>query len=220
MMIYPYSSPIILTEDIFVAHGGLTGTSTPAQRQIAFTVAEERVSDDLGTFLLPTTVTGTYGYKPFIVLDHSYLLNVMTLQFLDDEHDVYWSDTGSYTEYYRIYEDTYGIVDVEALSHICGCSQRGYPYHVRIIYEAGLPTGTANHPNILMALSGYAQIILNEVVGYGNESVGDAGVQSFSNQEYSETRKKLMNTAYGNSAKAQFIHKMLNRFRKYRYSGI
>jgi hypothetical protein len=50
--IYPYSTPIIMTDDIFDAHGGDLNGSKPALRQIAFTIAEDAVTDDVGTFLL------------------------------------------------------------------------------------------------------------------------------------------------------------------------
>jgi hypothetical protein len=73
---------------------------------------------------------------------------------------------------------------------------------------------------MLLALTTYASIILNEIVGYGNESPGDMGVQSFSNQEYRETRKTLLRTSFGTSARAQFAHGLITRFRKMRYVSL
>lgn len=216
MNFYPYSSPIIMTDNIFVSYGGLTGTSVAAQRQIAYVLAEERVSTDLGTFLLPTLITGTYLYAPYVVLDHAYINYIVAIQFLDNLNAVYWTASGSFNNYYRLRDDNYGVVDMDYVSSVCRCHGSRYPYQSRVIYNAGLPTGTANHPNILMALTKYSQIALNEILGYGNEGVADIGIQRFSNQQYSETRKVLMETAYGNSAVAQLIHRLLSSYRRYR----
>ena len=53
MITYPFSTPIILTDDIFVQYGGQTGSSTPLQRQGAYWVAEKQATNYIGTFLLP-----------------------------------------------------------------------------------------------------------------------------------------------------------------------
>lgn len=219
MNFYPYTSPIIMTDNIFVSYGGLTGTSVAAQRQVAFTLAEERVSLDLDTFLLPTTITGTYLYAPYIILDNAYVNQIFVVQFLDSKNTVYWAASGSYNDYYRLRDDGYGILDLNYITSICRCGN-GFPYSTRVSYSAGLPTGTANSPNILLALTTASQIFLNEILGYGNEGVADIGIQRFSNQQYSESRKALMETVYGNSAKSQFIHRLLTAFRKYRRVGI
>jgi len=60
-MEYPYASPIILTDAIFTAYGGHTGSSATAQRTAAYLIAEMAATADIGSFLLPTTVTGTFA---------------------------------------------------------------------------------------------------------------------------------------------------------------
>jgi len=82
--IYPYSSPIILTDDIFQKYNGNINASTPELRQIAFTVAEEKVSEDISTFLLPTTVTGTFSFEHTrpIITDYAYVNQVNVVRFL------------------------------------------------------------------------------------------------------------------------------------------
>ena len=86
-----------------------------------------------------------------------------------------------------------------------------------MVYQAGLPTGTANQPNMLLALSTYADIVMNEIIGFGNEAPGGVGVQEFSNQSYREKRTKLGKTGFGSSARAQFVSRLLTSFRKLRY---
>lgn len=221
MMFYPYTSPIILTEAIFQQYGGDVANSTFEQRDIAYLIAEEAVSRDLDTFLLPTIVTGSYTYRPFVMLDHAYIQQVFSVKFIDNTGVVYFAASGSANSYYRLYDDTYGVVDLDYLSANCSsCGGHNIPYKVEIAYQTGLPTGTANQPRVLMALTKYTTLVLNELLGWGNESTGDIGVTEFSNQEYSEKRMKLLNTAYGNSAAAQFVHRMLEGIRKYRHVGI
>ncbi|GAF73015.1 unnamed protein product, partial [marine sediment metagenome] len=67
------------------------------------------------------------------------------------------------------------------------------------------------------ALSTYSDIIMNEIMGFGNEAPGGVGVQEFSNQGYREIRTKLGKTGFGSSARAQFVSNLLTSFRKHRY---
>jgi hypothetical protein len=88
------------------------------------------------------------------------------------------------------------------------------------VYTAGLPTGTANQPDMLMALTEYAKIGINEMIGFGNEAPGDIGVQDFQNQQYREMRVKLLRTSFGTSAKAQFIDRLLSKYKQRRWVGL
>ena len=214
MKLYPYNSPIILTDSIYLAYGGMTGSSVANQRTASYLIAEEMVSEDLSTFLLPTIVTGTFRYKPLdnYILDYGYVTRLFQIDFLDIE------EKSVFTAYPpNIYG---GLLDEELgflrANTFCGCC----PYKIRVAYEAGLPSGTSYHPNILLALTTMASVFLNEIIGYGNESAGDVGVESFRNQQYSEQRKFLMRTTFGTSAKAQFVWKLLGSLRKYRQVGL
>jgi len=220
--LYPLSSSIILDDDTFVAYGGNTGSSTPAMRSIAYFVAEEAVSRDLSTLLLPVTVTGTYTwitYSPFIVTEWGYVDNVSLVRFLDTKEEIYYTISGTANVYASINNATYGKIDIHSLFGNCNCvsQSRPYPYHIQVVYEAGLPTGTATQPNVLLALTTYADLVLNEIVGYGNESPGLVGVQEFRNQGYSELRTKLAETQFGSSNRAMFISKLLSPYRLHRH---
>lgn len=217
---YPYSTPIILTDAIFQSYNGDVTQSNKDFRQISYWLAEEAVSRDLNTFLLPTIVTGTYQYRPYIMLDHAYVREIKQAWFLDNENNVYYTVTGSFNTYLRLQSDTYGVVDIDYLGATCGACTSRYPYQVRIAYEAGLVSGTSYQPMVLMGLTQAATLFLNELQGWGNEGVGDIGITQYSNQQYSEKRMAMINTVYGNSAKAQFIHKRLDGLRKRRAVGI
>lgn len=216
---YPYSSPIILTDAIFAAYndGLQTGSSL---KQTGYWLAEEAVSRDLNTFLLPTVVTGTYSYSPYIMLDHAYVREIKQAWFLDSDGLVYYTVTGSFNTYLRLQSDTYGVVDVDYLGASCGACTAKYPYQIKIAYEAGLVSGTSYQPNVLLALTQGASMFINILQGWGNEGVDNIGIVRFSNQQYSEQRMALINTVYGNSTKAQLIHKQLDGLRKRRAVGI
>lgn len=222
-MLYPYSSPIILNDAIFEEFGNNLDTTTPATRQHAYYIAEKKTTEYLETFLLPTTVTGTYSYNPSILLDHAYVSAINVVQFLDNKEYVYWSQTGTANVYQSLRNSEYGIMDLFYLSGWCSCHPyRGiyYPYQVKVSYTAGLPTGTANQSDFLMGMSMYAGVILNEILGYGNESTGDIGVIEFKNLDYAEKRVGLINTVFGNSAKAKFIRDALSTHKLYRHVGL
>ena len=224
MNIYPHSSPIILTDDIFVSYGGETGTSTALQRTNAYSIAEERVSADIGSLLLPTIVTGTFFYSKIYatVTDYAYVHRILGVTIKSRKGDSSCTFTENSTCAY-IRNDTYGVLDVNYSKWAnCGCAASIAPYQVQIAYEAGLPTGTANQPQVLQALTMMANVYLNEMIPLdrANESTGDIGVQQFRNQDYGETRVSLINTALGNSAIANMAHRLLTRYRRRKYGGL
>jgi hypothetical protein len=224
IQVYPYINPIILTDSIYTAYGGVTGSSTAAQRNAMYQLAEETMSDALETFLLPTQITGTYLYNklsPFVILNSTFIKSVDHVYFKNVKEEIYWDQAGTANIHVSLRNDEYGLVDLHTLMGSCNCHSHGaYPYQVDIVYTAGLPTGTANHPNMLMALTEYAKIAINELIGFGNEAPADIGVQSFSNQQYQETRVKLLRTAFGTSPQAQFINRLISKYKFHRWVGM
>lgn len=209
MNIYPYQTAIILNDSIFVENGGQTGTFTATQRQNAYRIAEQQATKYIGTFLLPTIVTGTWGYASRIVTDYGYVHQIYSTNFLTI-NSLSTSVLTSNTGYAWVWEDTYGYVDVVGLLGSCGCFT-GIPYQVQLAYQAGLPTGVATQPAVLLALTMAAQISLNEMIFPSqNESTGDIGVQSFSSLDYREERVKMRRTVFGTSAKAEKVANLLD----------
>lgn len=206
MQIYPYNSPIILNESIFIQYGGQSGTFNASQLQSAFLAAEMQATSYIGTFLLPTIVTGTFPYKGnYVATDYGYvhrILSVTTISKTGNECGLQSDSSCAF-----IWNDTFGYLDVLcSLSQFnCGGSILS-PYQFQIAYETGLPTGTATKPPILLGLTLAAQLFLNEIAyPSANETAGDVGVMQFTNQGYSETRKPFKRTAFGQSAKASYI---------------
>jgi hypothetical protein len=216
MNYYPYSSPIILTDDIFVAYGGHTGTSVAAQRQAAYFIAEKAATEDIGSFLLPTMVTGTNQYNGSLdfMLEYGYINYIVQTNFIDKIGNTYFSVVGTNNVYVGIQDDLRGLVRVTSWAY------DPLFYEVQFVYSAGIPSGTSFRPDVLLCLTTYADIVLNEIMGYGNEAPGDVGVQNFRNVNYYETRIGLIRTMFGTSARAQFAHKLLTSLRKIRYAGL
>ena len=223
-MNYIHRVPIILNDNLYEEYGGELDTCTPQQRKNMYWLAEMMVSEALETYLLPTVVTGTYLYNklsPYVILDHTYIQSVNHTYFIDSKETIYWDQAGTANINVSLRSGDYGLVDLHYLVGSCGChSQGSYPYKVDIVYTAGLPTGTANQPDMLMALTEYAKIGINEMIGFGNEAPGDIGVQDFQNQQYREMRVKLLRTSFGTSAKAQFIDRLLSKYKQRRWVGL
>jgi hypothetical protein len=222
IFLYPFTSPIILTDDIFVAYGGITGTTTSSFRQVAYELSEIAVSEYLSTLLSPTIVTGTYQLHPTksILLGYTFVWDIKGVTIYSRNRDSSCTlNSDSSCAYLSNAE--YGRVDVN-LKGTCGCGNIGFdPYQIEISFEAGLPSGTVYRSNVLRALTLQAQIELNEMgLASINESVGDIGVQEFSNQGYREKRVSLLRTRLGTSAVANHAARLLSGLVRSRVGGL
>lgn len=218
MQEYPYNNPLILTDALFLLFGGAVGTSTPPQRQMAYRLAEEQMTEYLGSFLVPTIITGTYFWKDGnpIMLDYGHIIQVNRVGvFSPDWHNGCTVDTVTGCHATRG-DGQYGLIDVAAIVNCGGCGSIVglYPYNVHVVYESGLQTGTSNQPAMLSALTLAAQINLNEMdISLSNEGTADIGIKDFTNMKYSETRMQMIHTAFGNSAVAQRIARLVRKYR-------
>ena len=215
---YPFVTGQVLTDDIFANYGGLTGTTTTFQRGAAYFIAEEWVSNNIGTPIAPATITGTYFYPQVgstVQLDWMYLQSIVEIRFLDNGGSNYHTISGVGNYDAAIRNQTRSIIDIFAIYGNCqGCGVSYAPYQFQIVYVAGLPATRVAAPNVSMALVEVAKMVLNEIQGYGNEGVGGVGIEAFKNQGYFEKRVALVNTVFGSSAKAQWIMKLLGGVRR------
>jgi hypothetical protein len=226
---YYLLSPVILTDNLFFQYcPALTVSGSAAQRQAAYLAAEQLTMDGIGTFLLPTTITGTFLWPPVpepFILPHNRIHSIdrIVVTSLDG------GCTCDVTEYAGcgLIRDGDGVIDARvtegAFLRACGCGPSLRPYQAFITYTAGLPTGTAaNDLNLHMALAMLARLELLEMVDPGalEGGGGDQGVQSYGTLGYSETRIKLQRTPVGSSAianKAWLKLKHLRRKRALRF---
>ena len=218
MQQYPYNTTLILDDQTFFLYGGWSGTSSSAQRQVAYRLAEEQMTEYLQSFLIPTVVTGTYFWKGGnpILLDYGNVNSVLRVTF-DGINTQNSCAVETVTGCHAVRADgKYGIIDVTYLTNCGGCSSiLGLPpYNVHVVYESGLQSGTSMQPAMAQALVLAAQVNLNEIdVSLSNEGTADIGIESFTNQKYSEIRAKLGTTVFGNSATAQRIARLVRKYR-------
>lgn len=219
MVIYPFSSSIILTRNLFVRYGGSVGSFSDEQLSDSFLTAEILATSYIGTPLLPVIITGSMNYMGTsrLVTDYGYVHQIYTVTVQSKANGIdctLRSDTGCAF----IYDDTFGYIDFRRVASYCNCGYMGAypPYQILVAYQAGLPTGTANLSPVVQALTILAQIDLNEKIpGMAgmNEGVGDVGIQKFSSMDdYHEERAKsaLVNTNLGSSAKAMYAKRLID----------
>ena len=209
-MEYFHLSPVILNDSVFTSYGGRTGTSLPAQRQAAYLSAEIQMIKELGTFLLPTAVTGTWEYSSLypsrLELPSHHVISIDAVTMLSQE-SICNCNISEDSGCSFIVDSLYGYIDVRQLtsSYIaCGCSLAA-PYQVRVAYTAGLPTGVAALDSSLhLALTIVAELVLFEIVDAKalEGGPGDPGVQEWVSMGYGEKRTKLSKTVFGSSARA------------------
>lgn len=210
MNVYPHSSALILNDTEFIKYGGQFGDFTPQQRSAAYVIAEKQATKYIGTFLLPTIVTGTFGHTSRVVTDYGYVSRILAVNILSKD-SLSSCTLHSDSACAWVYEDTFGYLDISCVINHCNCAGWLYPYQIQVAYEAGLPTGTANQPDVLLALTQAAQINLNEMTFPSlNEGVGDVGITDFASMDYRETRKDFKRTVFGSSAKSAFIAHLLD----------
>lgn len=228
MVVYPFNGPIILNNQIYTEYGGATGTFTTTQLNASYWLSEMMVTAYIGTPLLPTIVTGTYPvmHSSRVKVDYGYISEILGVSILTQENpsncDLTVREGCGY-----IYHDVFGYIDFKRLSSVCSCNWwwlgSPYPsynvnyksYQVQIAYKAGLPTGTANQPGILEALTILAQIDLNEKQpgnAGANESPGDAPLTRFRSIDYAEGRKISMfiRTNLGQSSKVMRAKQLID----------
>ena len=220
---YPFVDAQILTDAIFLNYGGLTGTTTPFQRNAAYFIAEEWSSNAIGTPIALATITGTHFYPQegrTVQLDWMYLQNIVEIRFIDSGGSNYYTIDGTANYNAAIRNQSRSIIDIFTIYGNCyGCGHAYAPYQFEIVYNAGLPATRAAAPNVSYALVEAARMVINEIQGFGNESVGGVGIEAFKNQGYFEKRAALTNTVFGSSAKAQWIVSLLGGVRKHRGIG-
>jgi len=206
---YPYFQPNVLTDEYFLIYGGQTGTSTVAQRQAAYLMAEEQMTEHLSSFLVPTIITGSMTWRHNTLFETEFgnvqrllLVNAEIIQNTDP------LKTKVYTGTALVRDDFHGYIDV-----VLPCDY-GAIYKSTVVYESGMSSGTVTSPTILSALTMAAQINLNEWdVSLSNEGTADVGIQAFANQSYSEQRKYLGRTVFGDSPMAQRAARLTKKYR-------
>lgn len=215
-----YSTPRILTDELYVRYGGRTGTSTALQREAAYTIAEDRMERHIGTFLTPTTVTGTYPIttESRLLLHHNRVLKVNSVTILRTPLDSNSQDYVRRDGVGRAISLDLGLIELfEKSTQDVTSIAPGVAQQAEVSYTAGLAEGVASGtPYMVHALTIVAEEDLMQIIDPARSEggAGAPGVQQFSMGRYSESRPKLLKTALGSTARAQFAASLVRRFVK------
>jgi hypothetical protein len=207
---YYHLSPVIMDDDLYTEFGGRLANSTAPQRQAAYLIGEIEMMRELSTFLLPTTVTGTFLSHGLtskrIQLPSVHLISVEDVTYLSHESgcncDIKKDSGCAY-----IVDSMYGYIDAKRLTSTlvaCGCNIP-LPYQFQVAYTAGLPTGVAADDSALhLALTIVSELALLEIVDPKalEGGPGGQGVQEWVSMGYGEKRTKLQMTVFGSSPRA------------------
>ena len=209
----------VLSDSVFTLYGGQTGSSTQAQRQAAYQIAEQFAIQEIGTPLAPSTFTGTF-VRPHdlrIQLPYTRVSAVLGVSALY-EYSCGCTPLELSGCAWLIDPDN-GVVDIRrdcgGVIGRAGCNcagaQYGYgtaPKQVRIAYIAGIPAGyVAANSAALIGLVTIADITLKQLLDCMPD--GDPQVTNFSDTGLSMTYGGLVMTALGGSARANYATRML-----------
>lgn len=222
---YYHLSPVILSDALFFASNPtMCETGTFAQRQTAYLIAEQQMMQHLGTFLTPTTVTGSYlwpvPYQPIeLGYTHVQSINRLVATSFDDACSCDVTESAGCA---TIRSNGQGYIDprvtAAAYRMLCGCNP-GALYQAIVTFTAGFPTGVAaNDYGLHTALGMLAGMHLLEIVAPGSNEGGPGmpGIQSWSADGYSESRVTPKATPFGLSAKAQYIAQLVRHLKIFR----
>lgn len=217
-MIYPTIYPQFLTESIFTTNGFFTGTANTSQINQAFALAEWQVQREIGTYLLPVTVTGNFTWPKenwvlqtpttrlisidSVVLHQAYSNGIDRL--ISGTADIIDYDNG----YFRVRPSIYD----QSVCEGCGTVIPQDIYRADIAYTSGFVSGTISAmPNVQLALCLAADITLNMFMDRGMSQEYMDFVTTFQIGRSIQTNvsKFAMTTPFGNSQRAQYIRELL-----------
>src|SRR5271157_1576537 len=168
-MDYPFNAPIILTDALFVAYGGRTGTTPAFSRSVAYFVAEREMSSHLNTLLTPTNCTGVYTWATAnpVQLDFGYVQGITAVTVTSTQLLLYVYQQSDIQKCVLVRDWKRGMVDIMLNPLIYRTTTYPYslptPYDVTLAYSAGIPSGTVYNPDFMWCLTQAAQLILNEM---------------------------------------------------------
>jgi hypothetical protein len=213
-----------MTNAIFEEFGGQTGTTTQAQRNNAYQIAEQFAIEEISTFLVPTTISGTFAWPQHdqrLNLPHTHVRSVGSLTAIHEAGCDCADDQVELSGCAWVIDYRAGIVDLRQCGNqsgqpsiACGCSYRtnGEPLLYQIVYEAGIEAGrVAANSSALMGLTVAAELALEQIIDpHASEGgPGDPSLTSFSDTGYSASRQFLLMTAFGGSPRANYAARML-----------
>lgn len=230
MTVQPYlpylvTGTAVLTDSIYASFGGDLDSTTAGQRNNAYQIAEQFAIEEIGTFLVPTTISGTFAWPQYdqrFNLPHTHVRTVSSLTAIHEAGCDCADDQVELSGCAWIIDPRAGIVDLRQCgdnvagqpSIACGCTYRahGEPLLYQIVYEAGIEAGrVAANASAKQGLTIAAELALEQITdpAAAEGGPGDPSLTNFSDTGYSATRQFLVMTAFGGSPRANYAARML-----------
>lgn len=217
---YPPTSPY-MTDALFVAYGGFTGTSTVFMRNASYAIAEAMLEEEIGTFIIPKVITGSFPnvIPNTVIVSPAGMINSIESVVLHER----WSDGSerliSGTAYIMDYYSGFFMIDASPNdnSRCVGCTgETQNVYKATIAINAGYATGSiVGNRQIELALALISDIVLKQMYdeGIGQEFWGFVRTSQVGRTITTWSEKFHMDTVFGNSHKAQFIKNLLKNYK-------
>lgn len=234
-MLFQTTGAQFMTEDLFTNLGFYTGSATNYMINFSFFQAERQVAQEIGTYLTPTTVTGTFtAFKigENIFVPAGKLVSIDSVSFYErtyDGQDRIISGTAFITDpffgAFRVAPSPYdNSIATGAITAVTTCVNGNYiqpnlshgVYKAEITYTAGYQSGTWSNPDITLAIAQAADLILKMLLDEGAlDDENGSFIKSYSVGRYNQTisDKWAKTTRFGYSAKAQFISNLLEQYK-------
>lgn len=229
MTVQPYlpylvTGTTIMNDTIYAEFGGDTDSTTASQRNNAYQIAEQFAIQEISTFLVPTTISGTFAWPQHNLrfnLPHTHVRTVSSLTAIHEAGCDCADDQVELSGCAWIIDHRAGIVDLRQCGNqsgqpsiACGCTYRahGEPLLYQIVYEAGIEAGrVAANASSLQGLTIAAELALEQITdpSAAEGGPGDPSLTNFSDTGYSATRQFLVMTAFGGSPRANYAARML-----------
>jgi hypothetical protein len=220
-------TPSVLTDVLYEAYGGDVNIATPGQRNAAYVIGETLVARELGAFLSPLRVTGSYAV-PFpgrnLQLNNKRVHSVDAISYVHGcMHSCLVDSCSGGDACAFIINGEEGVIKVTHKAGACCscnyCSCGGsFTYALKVVYTSGLSSAYAAHPILLMALTQVAGLALQQIIDPAGAAggVGDPGLKEWSNMRYRQVMVDGVVSALGASPIAQYATGLLKGLKRMR----
>lgn len=207
--------PQILTEAIYDEYNGYSGSLSASQLSNAFVIAESMMVSEIGSYLVPTSVTGSYPIPIHgkIRLSKGNIISVDGVSMLYDDgcdNCVLSSLDGCAF----ITDRLIGVIVPRASGCWRVCVHSGWPYLVQVAFTSGLASGYAlTDRRLLQALTMAASLVARQMEN--PNLVVDSAIIAWSSLRYSERTKETMlrNTAFGGGPISNTIARLVSHLK-------
>lgn len=217
-VILPLTTPQYMNVQTFINYGFFTGTATQFMLDAAFSIAENQVAREVGTFLAPTTFTGTFSedFSGVLVSPVGKINSVNATTFVESyANNVERLISGTS----RILDPFNGFFNIwrsaDDNSSCGGCGSAAGIFRADVVINAGYATGVALTPMTLLGTCLAADIALQEMMdrGMAVEFETFQTTLQIGRSIMTNLNRYVMETPFGYSQRAGYIRTLLKPYK-------